>query len=299
MNTTGGAVDKTIDVDGTAMRIVFGADEGNVFTVTVSGTLDFGPVSIEGTITWSDNGGKKAFGGTGLTVFFGDGPLTLGNGERNPMAKGLLISDATVGVVWDGVAGSTKYAMDVTGTVSVLGIPDVTLGGTVRVRYNAFGTAVNNTIPVGTGTVAVVFGTGAAVAEVTGTGLTVAVLGQQLSGDLVITKGTGGLSISVSNLSATLAAGGTPFLTLTGGAGTLLLTPTGVRLGNPSAPAHRDGRLPAARSDPDRDVHAVGRHDRFADHLLLRDDQRRPHDRRHHGHRRLHRRPRRSWTVSP
>ena len=35
-------------------------------------------------------------------MFFGDGPLTLANGERNPLARGVLITDATVGLVRDG-----------------------------------------------------------------------------------------------------------------------------------------------------------------------------------------------------
>ena len=107
-NTTDAAVDTTIDVSGTPMHVVFGSDEGNVFSVALSGSLDFGPVSIEGTISWTHNNttGRDDFGGTGLTIFFGDGPLTLANGERNPVARGVVITDATVGLVRDG----TTYA---------------------------------------------------------------------------------------------------------------------------------------------------------------------------------------------
>ena len=88
-------------------------------------------------------------------MFFGDGPLTLGNGERNPVARGLLISGATVGLVRDGTG---KYAVDATGTVSLIGFPDVTVGGTVRVRYNDIG-SVHQTIAVGSATLSVDFDT--------------------------------------------------------------------------------------------------------------------------------------------
>ena len=130
-NTTNAAVDTTIDASGTPMHVVFGSDEGNVFSLALSGSLDLGPVSIEGTISWTHNSttGRDYFGGTGLTVFFGDGPLTLANGERNPVARGVVITDASVGLVRDG----TTYAVDVTGSAALVGFEDVTLGGTVRV----------------------------------------------------------------------------------------------------------------------------------------------------------------------
>ena len=228
LNTTSGGVDVTVDVGGTPMRVVFGADEHGVFSVAVSGSLDFGPVSIEGTVSFTTNTttGHGIFGGTGLTVFFGDGPLTLGNGERNPAARGLLIEHATVGVATDGAG---KYALDATGDVSVIGLPGLTLSGGVHVRFNTMGASVNETIPVGNDSVVVVF-TQDNVAEVAGTGLTLKVMGQELSGDLSIThRADGGLTITASHLAATLRAGGTPVLALSNGGGTLTLTSLGVK----------------------------------------------------------------------
>ena len=112
LNTTGAAVDVTVDAGGSALTWSSATDEGNVFSATVSGALDFGPVSIEGTITFtSGTGGSQVFGGTGLTLFFGYGPLTLANGERNPVARGLVISDASIGLV----KTATGYAVDATG----------------------------------------------------------------------------------------------------------------------------------------------------------------------------------------
>ena len=204
MNTTGVVVDETIDVGGNPMRIVFGVGEESVFSVVLSGSLDFGPVSIEGTITWSTINGKQAFAGTGLTIFFGNGPLTLANGERNPLAVGVLVTDGTLGVVWDGVVGSTKYALDVSGTVSLVGVAAVELSGTVRVRYNNYDAAVDTTIPLGSGEVSVVFADATDVAQVTGTGLRLAVLGQEFTGNLTFARTSAGLSVTVSDLSATV-----------------------------------------------------------------------------------------------
>ena len=41
----------------------------------------------------------QTFAGTGLTLFFGEGPMTLANGQQNPLARGLLITNATVGLI--------------------------------------------------------------------------------------------------------------------------------------------------------------------------------------------------------
>ena len=230
-NTTGKAVDQSVEVGGTALHVVFGADEGSVFSVAVSGSLDLGPVSIEGTITFTHNTttGRDVFAGTGLTVFFGDGPLTLANGDRNPMARGVLLSDATIGLVRTGTDPSYKYAVDATGTVALIGIEDVTIAGTVRIRYNNTGGAVTETIPLGATDVPIEFAADNA-GEVKATGLTFNVLGQSLQGDVTVTHpSAGGLSISVSNLSAALSAGGTQFLSLTGGSGTLQVSAAGIK----------------------------------------------------------------------
>ena len=48
------------------------------------------------------------------------------------MARGLLIENATVGLVKSG----TGFALDASGAAAIVGLDGVTVGGTVRVRYN-------------------------------------------------------------------------------------------------------------------------------------------------------------------
>ena len=35
----------------------------------------------------------------GMTIFFGEGPLNLSNGDRNPLARGVLLTNATIGLI--------------------------------------------------------------------------------------------------------------------------------------------------------------------------------------------------------
>ena len=217
LNTTGSPVDVTVDAGGTSLHVVFGADEHNVFAATVSGALDFGPISIEGTVTFtSGTGGSEVFGGTGLTIFFGSGPLTLANGERNPVAQGLVITDASIGLV----KTATGYAVDATGQVALIGLGQVTLGGQLRVRYSNTG-AVDQIITVGTDSLHLVFSGN--LTSVTGTGLTLAVQGQTLTTDLTVTQTAGGLTLAVTNLSGALTVGGAPVLQVSAGSGTVTL----------------------------------------------------------------------------
>ena len=54
-----------------------------------------------------------------MTLFVGKGKLRLDNGELNPFAKGLMISEATVGLVKQGEGDATRYALSAEGQVSV------------------------------------------------------------------------------------------------------------------------------------------------------------------------------------
>ena len=96
-NTTGGAVNESVMLDGQQLTVDFGASEGHAFSVSVSGlslNID-NVVTIEGNVnftTFTDAEGDAAgwaFTGTGLQVFFGNGPATLQNGDINPLAEGL------------------------------------------------------------------------------------------------------------------------------------------------------------------------------------------------------------------
>ena len=90
-------------------------------------------VSIQGTISYTNN----AFAGNGLTVFVGQGPAYLASGAINPGATGILLTNAQIGLIK--VPATNTYALNATGTATVLGVPGLTLGGTVTVQFNNTG----------------------------------------------------------------------------------------------------------------------------------------------------------------
>ena len=77
--------------------VSFGAAEGDVFKVSVSGaSLNIGDfVTIEGDVAIDSMTGT--FAGTNLEVFLGQGPARLDDGSINPLATGVLLTDATSG----------------------------------------------------------------------------------------------------------------------------------------------------------------------------------------------------------
>ena len=81
------------------------------------------------------------FAGENLSIFLGQGPSRLANGAPNPLATGVLLSNGRIGLIQ---IGST-YALVATGTVSLVGISGVTIGGTVTVRVNTTGKAIDET----------------------------------------------------------------------------------------------------------------------------------------------------------
>src|SRR5437773_2197565 len=152
VNKTGHAVDEVITVNGANFVIRFREDEGNVFAISVTAlSLDIGGVlAIEGSVsfstaTLSDASTAQTFAGEGLRVFVGDGPYTLANAETNPLARGLLLSDARIGLVRDSGAnaGAGAFGLDATGALQVLGRPNAAVAGTARVRLNSFTKALD------------------------------------------------------------------------------------------------------------------------------------------------------------
>ena len=243
VNTTGGAVDQTLNVGGRELAIRFGPDESPIFRLSVSGlSLNIGGgVTIEGNLVFETRGdGSRVFAGTGLRIFFGDGPLILANGERNPLARGIVLTNATIGLLNDG----TDYALDALGDFELVGAGNVTVSGQGHVRVNTFEDDIDETltIPGGTATVTVKFtGTsqqgsaGGPYVAVSGIGLELKLMGQSLTGDLSFQKTTGGLKVVASNVELALgdngsgeSARGPPFLTLSNAAGELVITSSGV-----------------------------------------------------------------------
>ena len=73
----------------------------------------------------------------------GEGPLNK-DGARNRDAKGLLISEATIGLVKkDG-----KYALSAEGQVSVVGISGLSLSGPISISYNGFTDVIDQTVAI-------------------------------------------------------------------------------------------------------------------------------------------------------
>src|SRR6185503_7478551 len=136
-------VSETIQLNGSELAISFGEAEGNVFAVSITDlSINIADVvTIEGNLSFSDyelpdHSAGKSFAGSGLTIFLGQGPATMSNGDPNPLARGLLISNATLALVKD-VAGA-NFALDARGLVSLVGFGDVQASGEIRVRVNSF-----------------------------------------------------------------------------------------------------------------------------------------------------------------
>ncbi|MBL9136319.1 MAG: hypothetical protein JNK85_10640, partial [Verrucomicrobiales bacterium] len=259
VNQTGDEVDEVITVAGQPIAIRFGKGEANVFAISVSDlSLNIANVvTIEGSVAFAKGTALSktrfadTFAGTGLKVFFGDGPATLATGDPNPLARGFLLTDAKVALL---KFADGTYAMDASGTVQVIGIPDLTLGGTVRVRVNS--TEFNDldevlTIPGTEDEVYVTFNgdrqggggvNGTPNAKLSGIGLNLAVGGQSLSGDFTFEKlvrdpnntpSIAGddvrvLKLEASNVRLSLTDGTTDFLSLSDGYGEIFILPNGV-----------------------------------------------------------------------
>ena len=136
INTTGIAVDQTVTVGTTQIRIQAAATP--TFQVQLADIKivigDF--LSIEGTISF----GGDSFTGTGLLLFVGSGPYRLADGSVNPDATGLLISNAAIDLRKFTSGATTGYAIAATGDLSILGIPGLNLTVTgLYLRLNTTG----------------------------------------------------------------------------------------------------------------------------------------------------------------
>jgi hypothetical protein len=142
INTTGGAVDQTIDVNGTTIIVRFSATETgfSFFASDIKITIaDF--VSIEGSVVFSGN----AFAGEGIEIFVGQGPYRNDDGDVNEDAIGVLLTNAKIGLVrFDG----GTYALHAEGTISFVGLDGIMVSGTGIIDVNNSGQAVNQTLNI-------------------------------------------------------------------------------------------------------------------------------------------------------
>ncbi len=250
INTTGGPVNATVTLGGQQLTVDYGAGQGNLFSISVSDlTIQIGQnIWLSGSVSLTSgvNAGSPSlsgstFAGSGLTVFFGNGPGLLANGDANPLAVGLLITNANVVLFTD---GNGKYALDASGTVALVGTNGVSASGTGRVRVNEFQSTFNETVALpGSGTsLPLVFQSSSDVATATapsvsvgGLGLNLNVFGQTLTGDLSLSDTAGAITVAIANASVSLSDGngnvssrGPPLATLTNGSGQLKISSTGV-----------------------------------------------------------------------
>ena len=188
INTTLIGIDETIVVGGRSIPIRFGQDEsaaGTIFELSFSNLslniADF--VTIEGSIAFTTVGNRSTFAGDGLDIFLGQGPARLENGDINPLATGVLLSDARIGLIkLSGAAGDT-FALHAEGTIRLLGVEGISITGTAVVDVNNTGLVIDETLTVGDTTVAVSFTTGAQVTLFQALDAELDVLAQVLRGD--------------------------------------------------------------------------------------------------------------------
>ena len=249
INTTGGAVNASVMLGGQQVTIDYSASQGNLFSLSVSNlslNID-NVVTVEGTISYStftdptNNIPGKEFAGTGLTLFFGNGPAQLSNGDPNPLAVGVEITGATVVLFTD---GNGNYVLSATGTVALVGTGSVTASGQGTILVNTFQKQFNDTIALpGSGgqSLPLVFGAmqmataTAPFFSVGALGLNLNILGQTLSGDVTVTDPNGTIQVTVSNAQVSLSDGngnvnsrGPPFAQLTNGSGEIDISSAGV-----------------------------------------------------------------------
>ncbi|HEX5859287.1 MAG TPA: hypothetical protein VFY91_14380, partial [Microbacterium sp.] len=206
VNTTPAAIDTTLSVAGTDIVFTLPAPPSGqmIFSLSVSNlTLTIGDfVTIEGDLTYSDTVidglPVRVVAATGLTIFLGRGPAFLASGALNPLAVGVLLTGASIGLIEMG----NGHALVATGTVSLIGVAGVTLIGTTMVRVNSTGQAIDQTIEIPGSTlpgVAVKFATAAAVTEFIVSDATLAFGGQSLSGTFAFGRTATDLTVAVTD----------------------------------------------------------------------------------------------------
>ena len=163
INTTATAVDETLVLPSSEIRINV---PGNFFALTfVQVSLNFGDIlTLTGNFTVQrldlNNDGitdKTLFAAQNVELFLGSGPPRLSDGTLNPEAIGVLVTGAKVGVVQ---FADKTFAIEAFGKASFVGLNGLTITGTLHVRVNKTGQAINETITLpgtNSGQVAVAF----------------------------------------------------------------------------------------------------------------------------------------------
>ena len=238
LNTGTSPVDQTITLGGKTIHVLFGDTEVKdssgkaFFQVFGSGlTLNIGDfVSIEGNVAFSSDG---SFAATGVTIFLGQGPAKLGNGDINPLAVGVLLTDARIGLIKVTTGGVDTYALDAVGTVSLIGLSGVTITGTAHVRVNTTGMPIDRMLLIPGSSdpgVLVEFDTADKVTQFQALNTTLSLLGQTLTGNFAVDQATdarGARDIRIAASGVSLTLGDAP-ISVSNGQGSLIVAGSGV-----------------------------------------------------------------------
>ncbi|MGZ6715887.1 MAG: hypothetical protein ACXVFG_14140, partial [Gaiellaceae bacterium] len=105
-------------------------------------------LTLSGDFTSTTQNGHQVYAARNVEIFLGQGPYRLANGDVNPDAIGIVITNATVGIVKIG----QNYAVYAEGHLAIVGLGEsggtniFDVSGTVRFKYNTTGQSVNETI---------------------------------------------------------------------------------------------------------------------------------------------------------
>ena len=179
----------------------------------------------------------------------GEGPVRFADGSLNPLARGILVEDATVGIVKFNQGTVDEYALDARGSIKLIGIEGVSVSGELRLRVNSSNQSVDQSISIGTegDVVNVVFNDdqlsarGSPYSSITGKGINFEVLGSKFSADINISQRLKDVNktpsnfnddekellLSVSELDFSINDGDDVILAATSGQGKLLITTSG------------------------------------------------------------------------
>ena len=218
VNTLHTPVDRTVVVNGSEIRVKAGSlPTGTYINVGVEDVaFDFGGVlEIRGDFVLDGNG----FHGTNLEVFVGKGPST------DDDAIGILITNATVDFF---KFDNGTYAINVSGTVALIGLDGLQISGNVSFRINTNTVDCVTTPTPNCGGLAIAGQTFALIVS----DLHLGVAGVlDISGTLAVGRQPNGtLDLAIANARVIVALGGTGIVSLEGYAAFSISPTTGFRL---------------------------------------------------------------------
>ncbi|MEI7700245.1 MAG: hypothetical protein WCK86_10635, partial [Planctomycetia bacterium] len=167
---------------------------------------------------------KVRVAGTNISALLGSNPDgVIGTADD----VGAKISNVRLGAVFYKGASGTSYAMDASGTAALVGVPGITLTGSLAARVNTTGGAVNETITMPSGApVQVVFGATESAAVFSGSVTADASGFASISGGFSISKSDSQLTVAAASVTAFVGAGSTGLRVSNGTLGLVVDTAT-------------------------------------------------------------------------